>query len=91
MASPPKGLNSEASKLVHRVLWSVFLKSFAGCKGVKQEVWYYRFYEPGTDGRRHRRNVKVGTRQQYPTEALAMRLWMRFGCLSTPGSLNQCQ
>ena len=42
-------------------------------KGVKQEVWYYRFYEPGIDGKRHRRNVKVGTRQQYPTEALAMR------------------
>lgn len=42
-------------------------------KGVKQEVWYFRYYEPGTDGKRHRRNVKVGSRHQYPTEALAMR------------------
>jgi integrase len=42
-------------------------------KGVKQEVWYYRYYEQGTDGKRHRRSIKIGTREQYPNEAAAMR------------------
>jgi hypothetical protein len=35
-------------------------------KGVKQEVWYYRYYDQGTDGKRHRRNIKIGTRELYP-------------------------
>ncbi len=42
-------------------------------KGVKQEVWYYRYYEQGVDGKRHRRNVKIGSREQYPNETAAMR------------------
>ncbi len=41
-------------------------------KGVKQETWFFRYYEVGSDGRRHRRNPKIGTSAQYPTKGLAM-------------------
>jgi len=41
-------------------------------KGVKQKTWFFRYYEVGSDGRRHRRNRKIGTRAQYSTKGLAM-------------------
>ena len=40
--------------------------------GVKQETWFFRYYEVGSDGKRHRRNRKIGTRAQYPTKSAAM-------------------
>jgi len=40
--------------------------------GVKQETWFFRYYEVGSDGKRHRRNRKIGTRAQYPTKRAAM-------------------
>ncbi len=41
--------------------------------GKRQNVWTFRFYEPGTDGKRHYRRVRVGTDQQYPTETSALK------------------
>ncbi len=41
-------------------------------KGVKQATWFFRYYEVGSDGKRHRRNRKIGTRAQYPTKSAAM-------------------
>ena len=42
-------------------------------KGAKQDVWTFRFYQRGSDGKRHYRRVRIGTKQQYPTEAAALR------------------
>lgn len=43
-------------------------------KGVKQDVWYFRYYEYDENGGKRHRNVKVGTLDQYPTETAAMRV-----------------
>ena len=42
-------------------------------KGVKREVWTFRFYVTGSDGKPHYKRVRIGTKAQYPTEAAAMR------------------
>lgn len=38
-----------------------------------RKTWEYRWWETGTDGRRNRRCLVVGTLQDYPTEGLAQR------------------
>src|SRR5207245_11451964 len=49
-------------------------------KGVREEVWYYRYRDYDENGKRCQRNLKVGTLKQYPTETAAMRavdsLWL---------------
>ncbi|MGB8770357.1 MAG: site-specific integrase [Candidatus Korobacteraceae bacterium] len=42
-------------------------------KGAKQSVWTFRFYQPGTDGKRQYRRIRVGTTQEYPTRTAALR------------------
>lgn len=42
-------------------------------KGVKEDVWYFRYYETGADGKRRRRNQRLGNRDEYPTKADALR------------------
>lgn len=42
-------------------------------KGAKQDVWTFRFYQPGADGRRSYRRIRVGTTEQYPTETAALK------------------
>ena len=42
-------------------------------KGAKQDVWTFRFYQRGADGKREYRRVHVGTTEQYPTETAADR------------------
>lgn len=42
-------------------------------KGAKQDVWTFRFYEPGADGKRQYRRIRIGTMQQYPTETAALK------------------
>src|SRR5260370_6819997 len=41
-------------------------------KGKRQDVWTFRFYDAGADGRRHDRRTRVGTKEQYPTESAAL-------------------
>ena len=41
-------------------------------KGKRQDVWTFRFYELGADGKRHNRRIRVGTKEQYPTESAAL-------------------
>ncbi len=41
-------------------------------KGKRQDVWTFRFYELGADGKRHNRRIRVGTKEQYPTETAAL-------------------
>ena len=43
-------------------------------KGVKREVWTFRFYVTGSDGKHHYKRVRTGTKAQYPTEAAALRV-----------------
>ena len=40
-------------------------------KGIQQDVWTFRFYETGSDGKRHYRRITIGTKAQYPTETAA--------------------
>jgi integrase len=42
-------------------------------KGAKQDVWTFRFYQSGADGKRQYRRIRVGTTQQYPTETVALK------------------
>ena len=42
-------------------------------KGAKQDVWTFRFYERGSEGKRHYKRIRIGTKQQYPTEAAALK------------------
>src|SRR5713226_8952335 len=41
-------------------------------EGKKQDVWTFRFYELGADGKRHNRRLRIGTKEQYPTETAAL-------------------
>lgn len=41
-------------------------------KGAKQDLWTFRFYQPGADGKRQYRRIRVGTTEQYPTETAAL-------------------
>ena len=42
-------------------------------KGVQHDVWTFRFYETGSDGKKHYRRIRIGTKAQYPTETAARR------------------
>lgn len=42
-------------------------------KGVKNDIWTFRYYEEGPDGKRRYKRVPVGTRAKYPTEAAALK------------------
>ncbi len=42
-------------------------------RGAKQDVWTFRFYQPGADGERQYRRIRVGTTEQYPTETTALK------------------
>jgi integrase len=42
-------------------------------KGVQEDVWTFRFYDSNSDGKRQYRRVRVGTKSQYATEALALK------------------
>ena len=42
-------------------------------KGAKRDVWTFRFYQLGADGKRQYRRIRVGTTDQYPTETGALR------------------
>ena len=42
-------------------------------KGAKQDVWTFRFYQPGANGKREYRRIRVGTTEQYPTETAALK------------------
>lgn len=42
-------------------------------KGAKQDIWTFRFYQPGADGKREYRRIRVGTTEQYPTENAALK------------------
>jgi len=42
-------------------------------KGAKRDVWTFRFYQPGADGKRQYRRIRVGTKEQYPTETAALK------------------
>jgi integrase len=42
-------------------------------KGAKQDVWTFRFYQPGADGKRQYRRIRVGTTEIYPTETAALK------------------
>jgi len=42
-------------------------------KGAKQDIWTFRFYQPGADGKRQYRRIRVGTSEQYPTETAALK------------------
>ena len=41
------------------------------CAGARESVWIFRRRESGPDGKRIRRKVIVGTKQEYPTKAKA--------------------
>jgi integrase len=41
--------------------------------GAKQDVWTFRFYQPGVDGKCQYRRIRVGTTEQYPTETAALK------------------
>ncbi|MGH9400708.1 MAG: tyrosine-type recombinase/integrase [Terriglobia bacterium] len=40
-------------------------------KGATQDIWSFRFYEIGPDGKRHYNRVRIGPKAQYPTESAA--------------------
>jgi len=42
-------------------------------KGAHEDVWTFRFYENGPDGKRRYRRIRVGTKSQYATEAQALK------------------
>lgn len=42
-------------------------------EGKKQNVWTFRFYELGSEGKRHYRRIRVGSDWQYPTETAALK------------------
>lgn len=42
-------------------------------KGAKQNVWTFRFYQPGADGKRQYRRIRIGTIQEYPTRTAALK------------------
>jgi integrase len=57
-------------------------------KGAKQDVWTFRFYQPGADGKRQYRRVRVGTTQQYPTESAALKAVEGFRLSVNTGKLQ---
>lgn len=44
-----------------------------GCLRLKKDFWTFRFYETGSDGKRHYRQIRVGTKAQYSTRTEAMK------------------
>jgi len=42
-------------------------------KGKKHHVWTLRYYEPGPDGKRHYNRTRIGTTEEYPTKAAALK------------------
>ena len=42
-------------------------------KGVKQSVWTFRYYETNSEGKRQYNRIRIGTKEQYPTEAAALK------------------
>jgi hypothetical protein len=42
-------------------------------KGAKQDIWTFRYYVPGTDGKRQYRRIRSDTKEQYPNETAALR------------------
>ncbi len=42
-------------------------------EGKKIDVWTFRYYESGAEGKRSYRRIRIGTTQQYPTEDEARR------------------
>jgi integrase len=42
-------------------------------KSANEDVWTFRFYENGPDGKRRYRRIRVGTKSQYATEAMALK------------------
>lgn len=42
-------------------------------EGKKQNVWAFRFYELGAEGKRYYRRVRIGSDQQYRTETSALK------------------
>jgi integrase len=42
-------------------------------KGVKQDVWTFRYYENTSEGKCRYKRIRVGTAEQYPTEAAALK------------------
>ena len=42
-------------------------------KGVKQDVWTFRYYETNSEGKRQYNRIRIGTKEQYPTEAAALK------------------
>ena len=42
-------------------------------KGKKHHVWTYRYYGPDQDGNRHYKRTRIGTTEDYPTKAAALK------------------
>lgn len=42
-------------------------------KGVKQDVWTFRYYEMDSEGKRQYKRIRIGTKEQYPAEAAALK------------------
>ena len=42
-------------------------------RGIRQDVWTFRYYEPSSDGKSRYRRIRVGTKAQYPTRTEAMK------------------
>jgi hypothetical protein len=58
-------------------------------KGVKEEVWTFRYYQQGPDGKRRYLRLRIGTRQEYPTKVAAMRVVEGLRCAANNGSLQR--
>ncbi len=42
-------------------------------RGVKPDVWTFRYYETNSEGKRQYNRIRIGTKEQYPTEAEALK------------------
>jgi integrase len=57
-------------------------------EGAKQDVWTFRFYQPGADGKRQYRRIRVGITEQYPTETAALKALERLRLSVNSGKLH---
>lgn len=56
--------------------------------GVKEDVWTFRYYGEGPDGRRRYRRLRVGTRNEYPTRTAAQKAVDALRCTINNQSLQ---
>src|SRR3972149_6443002 len=44
-----------------------------GCLKLRNDLWTFRYYEMGSDGKRHYRRIRIGTKSEYATETEALK------------------